>query len=98
MENLVMTWGLPLSFSWKSSFFRLPMTCPWRSRTTTRVSTRLTFTLKVVEVSSREDISGAFALIAGGEAGVFAGEACGVGVELLVAELGGAAGAGAAVS
>jgi len=51
----------------------------------------------VVEVSSREDISGAFALIAGGEAGVFAGEACGVGVELLVAELGWAAGAGAAV-
>src|SRR5271169_5337209 len=95
-ENFAIAWGLPLSVSWKSSCRRLRTTFPWASRTTTRTSTRLTFTLKVVEVSSREDISGVFALVAGGAAGGLDDDDCGV-VELLVAGLDCAAGAGVVV-
>src|SRR5262245_29200423 len=51
-----MTCGLRLSNSSKSSCFRLPTARPPASRTTTRTSTRFTFTLKVAN-SSRELIS-----------------------------------------
>ena len=54
-KRLIAT-GLPLSSSWKSSCFRLSIACPLESRTTTRTSTRFTFTLNVA-VSSREVIS-----------------------------------------
>src|ERR1700756_1020571 len=46
-----MVCGLRLSKSWKSSFFKLSMTLPLWSRTTTRTSTRFTRTLKVAAES-----------------------------------------------
>src|ERR1035441_5509523 len=40
--KLEITWGLPSSNSWKSSFCRFATACPSESRTTTRTGTRLT--------------------------------------------------------
>jgi hypothetical protein len=48
---------LPLSKSWKSSFWSVPTAFPFAARTTTGTSTRFTFVLKV-GVASCEDISG----------------------------------------
>src|SRR5580704_12272435 len=52
--NVEIVCGLRLSWSWKSSFFKLVMTLPWESRTTTRTCTRFTRTLKVGAVSRLE--------------------------------------------
>src|SRR5262245_45858834 len=70
MANCLMSCGLRLSNSSKSSCFRLPTARPAPSRTTTRMSTRFTLTLKVAS-SSCELIS--CAELAGEE------EACGAG-------------------
>jgi hypothetical protein len=50
-ENLEIICGLPLSKSRKSSCFRVPIGCPWRSRTTTRTSTRFTLDVNVAGTS-----------------------------------------------